>query len=175
MNIGKAAELSGISAKMIRYYEQIGLLDAPERTDSGYRVYGERHVHTLRFVQRARELGFSVEQMQALLALWRDRSRASADVKALALTHVAALEAKAEALAQMAQTLRHLADHCHGNARPDCPIIDALEQGPAGDPCCGAAASQSPVQTLTKLSGSARRAGGSLPDGVPTAMNPRKR
>ncbi|MEI2417556.1 Cu(I)-responsive transcriptional regulator [Orrella sp. JC864] len=133
MNIGKAAALSGVSAKMIRYYEKIGLIEPPERNAAGYRIYADRHVHTLRFVQRARELGFSVAQMQALLALWQDRGRASADVKRLALAHVQALEAKARALTQMAGTLRHLAEHCHGNQRPECPIIEALEQGgPAG-------------------------------------------
>lgn len=134
MNIGKAAEQSGISAKMIRYYEQVGLLPQPERTESGYRVYTSQHVHTLRFVRRARDLGFSVEQMGELLALWQDRSRASADVKRIARQQVRALERKAEALQQMAETLRHLAEHCHGNDRPDCPIINALEHGPD---CCG--------------------------------------
>lgn len=168
MNIGRAAALSGISAKMIRYYEQIGLLDAPERTQAGYRVYGDRHVHTLRFVKRARDLGFSVEQMQSLLALWQDRRRASADVKALALAHVSELEAKATALREMADTLRHLAQHCHGDHRPDCPIIDALDSS-ADEPA------QAPVHSCTKRSGSGRTAVGTLPDGVPTAMKPRKR
>lgn len=126
MNIGEAARASGISAKMIRYYESIGLVGPATRTESGYRVYGDNDLHTLRFVRRARDLGFSVEQMGELLALWRDRGRASADVKRLALEHVAELERKSEALRQMAQTLRHLADHCHGDARPHCPIIDEL-------------------------------------------------
>ncbi len=126
MNIGQAAEASGVSAKMIRYYEQIGLIEPPTRSHSGYRVYAEPNVHTLRFVRRARSLGFSVEETGALLALWRDRSRASADVKTLALKHVAELEEKAAALQAMAATLRHLASHCHGDQRPDCPILDEI-------------------------------------------------
>jgi MerR family transcriptional regulator, copper efflux regulator len=126
MNIGQAAEASGVSAKMIRYYEQIGLIEPPARSQSGYRVYAEPNVHTLRFVRRARSLGFSVEETGALLALWRDRSRASADVKTLALKHVAELEEKAAALQAMAATLRHLASHCHGDQRPDCPILDKI-------------------------------------------------
>lgn len=126
MNIGQAAEASGVSAKMIRYYEQIGLIEPPARSQSGYRVYAEPNVHTLRFVRRARSLGFSVEETGALLALWRDRSRASADVKTLALKHVAELEQKAAALQAMAATLRHLASHCHGDQRPDCPILDKI-------------------------------------------------
>jgi len=126
MNIGDAAQASGISAKMIRYYESIGLIGPAARTESGYRVYGDAELHTLRFVRRARDLGFSVEQMNELLALWRDRSRASADVKRIALEHVATLERKADELRQMADTLQHLAHHCHGDTRPDCPIIEEL-------------------------------------------------
>ncbi|KUL93112.1 hypothetical protein DK26_25650 [Bosea sp. WAO] len=126
MNIGQAAEASGVSAKMIRYYEEIALIPPPARSQSGYRVYGEDDVHTLRFVRRARSLGFSIEETGALLALWRDRSRASADVKAMALKHVAELEEKAAALKAMAKTLRHLASHCHGDDRPDCPILDEI-------------------------------------------------
>jgi Cu(I)-responsive transcriptional regulator len=124
MNIGQAAKSSGISAKMIRYYEGIGLIGPAVRTDSGYRVYSEHDLHTLRFVRRARDLGFSVEQMNELLALWKDRSRASADVKRIALEHVQELERKAEALRDMAATLKHLAQHCHGADRPDCPILE---------------------------------------------------
>ncbi len=124
MNIGQAAKATGISAKMIRYYESIGLISPAQRTESGYRVYGENDVHALRFINRARDLGFSVEQMQDLLALWRDRTRASADVKRIALEHVTVLEEKARALRAMSETLKHLAANCHGDDRPDCPIID---------------------------------------------------
>jgi len=126
MNIGDASRASGISAKMIRYYEQTGLIPPAGRSDAGYRIYTDSDVHTLRFLRRARDLGFSMEQMGELLALWRDRNRASGDVKRLALEHVAQLESKAQALREMARTLRHLADHCQGDARPHCPIIDEL-------------------------------------------------
>ncbi|PKA43887.1 Cu(I)-responsive transcriptional regulator [Rhizobium sullae] len=124
MNIGQAAKASGVSAKMIRYYEQIKLITPPHRTESSYRTYAENDIHTLRFIRRARDLGFSVEQMKTLLALWRDRSRASADVKSIALEHIAELERKAAAIQAMTETLRHLANHCHGDNRPDCPIIE---------------------------------------------------
>jgi Cu(I)-responsive transcriptional regulator len=127
MNIGQAAQATGISAKMIRYYESIGLIVPAGRTASGYRTYTEQDLHTLRFVRRARGLGFSVEQMHELLALWRDRKRASAEVKRVALQHVEELERKAAELQQMADTLKHLARHCHGNDRPECPIIEELE------------------------------------------------
>ena len=129
MNIGQAASATGISAKMIRYYESIGLIGPATRTESGYRVYSEHDLHTLRFVRRARDLGFSVEQMHELLALWRDRGRARADVKRIALSHVEGLERKAAELQQMADSLRHLARHCHGDSRPDCPIIEELGGG----------------------------------------------
>ncbi|MGN6578674.1 MAG: Cu(I)-responsive transcriptional regulator [Bordetella sp.] len=128
MNIGQAAQATGISAKMIRYYESIGLIVPAGRTASGYRTYTEQDLHTLRFVRRARGLGFSVEQMHELLALWRDRKRASSDVKRVALQHVEELERKAAELQQMADTLKHLARHCHGNDRPECPIIEELER-----------------------------------------------
>lgn len=126
MNIGQAAKFSGVSAKMIRYYEQIGLIPQAIRSDAGYRHYSSPDVHTLRFICRARNLGFSVEQISALLVLWHDRDRASADVKAMALSHVVGLKAKIAELQAMAQTLEHLADHCHGNDRPDCPILADL-------------------------------------------------
>jgi len=126
MNIGQASRATGVSAKMIRYYETIGLIAPAGRTGAGYRVYGENDLHTLRFVRRARGLGFSVEQMHELLALWRDRGRASADVRRIALQHVAELERKAAELQQMADTLKHLAQHCHGDARPQCPILEEL-------------------------------------------------
>jgi Cu(I)-responsive transcriptional regulator len=128
MNIGEAASKSGVSAKMIRYYESIGLIPAVARTDSGYRLYSPDDVHTLRFIRHARDLGFSVEQIGELLALWRDRSRASAAVKRLALEHVAALERKIHELRSMAETLKHLADHCRGDQRPHCPIIESLAE-----------------------------------------------
>lgn len=133
MNIGKAAAASGVSAKMIRYYESIGLIPEASRTDSGYRDYSEKDVHTLRFIRRARDLGFSVEKMTELLALWRDRSRASADVKRVALEHVEELERKARELQKMSMTLKHLAENCRGNARPDCPIIDELSADDKSD------------------------------------------
>ena len=126
MNIGQASKASGVSTKMIRYYESIGLITAPLRTESGYRVYSDNDVHALHFISRARDLGFSIEQMADLLALWRDRSRASADVKAIALDHIRVLDEKAKALAAMSETLRHLAENCHGDGRPDCPIIDGF-------------------------------------------------
>ena len=131
MNIGKAAADSGISAKMIRYYESIGLVPPAARSDGGYREYSENDVHTLRFIRRARDLGFTVEQMIELLALWRDRKRASADVKRVALKHVEELERKARELQEMSRTLKHLAAHCKGNERPDCPIIDELAEDAA--------------------------------------------
>lgn len=136
MNIGEAAKRSGVSAKMIRYYESIGLIEAPERTQAQYRVYEADDVHTLRFVRRSRNLGFSLDETRALLALWRDKSRASADVKRLAMSHVRDLEAKAAELQAMADTLRHLADHCQGDARPDCPILSDLAAAPAATGAC---------------------------------------
>jgi Cu(I)-responsive transcriptional regulator len=123
MNIGEAAARSGVSAKMIRYYESIGLIPPPARSAAQYRVYAEEEVHTLRFVRRSRDLGFSLEETRELLALWRDKGRASADVKTLAMAHVRELEEKAAELKAMADTLRHLATHCHGDHRPDCPIL----------------------------------------------------
>ncbi|QJR19999.1 Cu(I)-responsive transcriptional regulator [Pelagibacterium halotolerans] len=132
MNIGQAAKASAVSAKMIRYYESIGLIAPVHRTEAGYRIYDDQDVHALRFISRARDLGFSVDQMRELLALWRDRSRASSDVKAIALSHVEMLEEKAKALQQMSDTLRHLAANCHGDGRPECPIIeDFAKPGPA--------------------------------------------
>lgn len=126
MNIGQAAEASGISAKMIRYYEETGLIPPAARRGSGYRDYADTDVHRLRFIRRARDLGFTVEQIGELLGLWSDRSRASADVKALAIGHVAALRAKMAEIEGMISTLEGLAATCHGNDRPDCPIIDSL-------------------------------------------------
>jgi len=129
MNIGKAAAASGVSAKMIRYYESIDLLAAARRTEAGYRFYTDEDVHVLRFIRRARDLGFSLADIAELLALWRDQGRASADVKRIALGHVAALERKIAELQGMVDTLRTLAAHCHGDARPDCPILTDLDAG----------------------------------------------
>jgi len=130
--IGEAAAASGVTAKMIRHYEAIGLIPGPPRSEAGYRHYDEAAIHSLRFIRRARDLGFSLEVVGRLLALWRDRNRSSAEVKAVAARHIAELEAKAASLQAMAATLRHLASHCHGDERPDCPILDDLEQGQAG-------------------------------------------
>lgn len=126
MNIGQAANASGVSAKMIRYYEQIGLIRPPSRTDSNYRVYDSNDVHVLRFIRRARTLGFSMEETSALLALWQDKARASAEVRDIASGHVAALEAKIAELESMVGTLKHLVHCCQGDDRPDCPILDDL-------------------------------------------------
>nr|WP_325262863.1 Cu(I)-responsive transcriptional regulator [uncultured Rhizobium sp.] len=130
MNIGEAAKASGVSAKMIRYYEQIKLISPAHRTESSYRTYSENDIHTLKFIRRARDLGFSVEQMKTLLTLWRDKSRSSADVKTIALEHVADLERKAAAIQAMSKTLKHLASNCHGDDRPECPIIDDIANAP---------------------------------------------
>lgn len=130
MNIGELSKASGVSSKMIRYYEQIGLTRPALRTVSSYRVYGDKDVHTLQFVRRARDLGFSVKQIKELLALWGDRSRNSADVKAVALEHIAELESKIAAIEEMTKTLKHLASHCHGDDRPECPIIEEIAKWP---------------------------------------------
>ena len=127
MNIGEAARASGVSAKMIRYYEATGLIPAAGRTPSGYRVYSATDVQMLRFIRRARDLGFSVEGIAELLALWRDRGRQSADVKALALAQVVDLRRRIRAMEAMVGTLEHLAERCHGDHRPDCPILEDLE------------------------------------------------
>ena len=126
MNIGQAASATGVSAKMIRYYEEIGLIRPPHRTDSNYRVYGQDEVHVLRFIRRARTLGFSIEETGALLTLWQDKSRASGEVRDIAAGHIEALETKIAELQSMVGTLRHLVHCCHGDARPDCPILDDL-------------------------------------------------
>jgi Cu(I)-responsive transcriptional regulator len=126
MTIGEAARASGVSEKMIRHYGAIGLLH-PARQANGYRRYAEHDIAVLRFIRHARDLAFPLEGVRKLLALWHDRGRASAEVRRLALTHVAALEEKAHALQAVASSLKHLAAHCHGDDRPDCPILDELE------------------------------------------------
>jgi Cu(I)-responsive transcriptional regulator len=126
MTIGQAAKSSAVSAKMIRHYESIGLLPKAQRTEAGYRLYDENDVHTLRFIQRARSLGFPLETIRTLLALWRNRRRSSGQVKDLALKHVADLERKIAEMQAMVRTLKHLAHNCHGDERPDCPILDDL-------------------------------------------------
>lgn len=126
MNIGEAASASGVTAKMIRYYESVGLLSAKGRTPAGYRVYGVTEIHSLRFIRQARRLGFLVEDIRKLLALWQDHSRASGEVKSIALEHVTELDRRIAELTEMRDTLTHLANHCHGDERPDCPIIQRL-------------------------------------------------
>lgn len=127
MKIGQASGASGVSERMIRHYEKIGLMPPAARRDSGYRDYDEREVHTLRFIGRARDLGFSIEEIRRLLELWQDRSRASQDVKELALARAAELKRKERELHEMRRSLEHLAASCHGDERPDCPIIGDLE------------------------------------------------
>ncbi|WP_323718146.1 Cu(I)-responsive transcriptional regulator [Paracoccus aminovorans] len=127
MNIGQAAKSSGVSAKMIRYYEQTGLIPPADRTASGYRDYSDSEVHMLRFIRRARDLGFSVAEIDGLLGLWRDKSRQSSEVKRIARNHIAALEEKIRALQEMTETLKELARSCRGDHRPDCPILERLE------------------------------------------------
>ena len=125
-NIGEAARTSGVSAKMIRYYESIGLIPRAARSDSGYRHYGEADIHTLRFIRRARDLGYPLETIVQLLALWRDQDRPSAEVKRIALEHAATLRRKIAELEVMVGAIEHLATHCRGDHRPDCPIMDDL-------------------------------------------------
>lgn len=133
MNIGEASMASGVSAKMIRYYEDAGLVPPAERSASGYRIYGDADVHRLRFIRRARDLGFQVAEIADLLGLWNDRSRRSADVKRLAQAHIADLEDRIAKLRQMADTLQTLSDCCAGDERPDCPILAELgEPGATG-------------------------------------------
>jgi Cu(I)-responsive transcriptional regulator len=133
-NIGEAAAASGVSAKMIRHYEQIGVLPKAGRTGAGYRIYRDSDVHTLRFVRRARDLGFSMKEIVTLLGLWGNHRRTSAEVKRLALKHIAHLDAKIAELQAMRRTLHHLAEHCHGDDRPECPILDDLAQGGPSEP-----------------------------------------
>lgn len=130
MKIGPASEASGVSQRMIRHYEKIGLVPAASRRDSGYRDYSEADVHRLRFIGNARDLGFPIEEIRTLLGLWSDGSRSSADVKALAKARAAELGRKAKALEDMRHALLDLAARCHGDDRPDCPILESLERKP---------------------------------------------
>ncbi|UPA26464.1 Cu(I)-responsive transcriptional regulator [Shinella oryzae] len=136
MNIGEAAEATGVTAKMIRHYEQIGLIKAAGRTGAGYRVYGPNDLSTLSFIRRSRDLGFSIAQIRDLLALWQDRARASSEVKRIASEHIAEMRAKMRLLEDMVGTLEHLSANCHGDARPDCPILQQLATGNAETSCC---------------------------------------
>ena len=126
MNIGQASKASGVSTKMIRYYESVALISPADRTDSNYRSFSDRDVNELRFIKRSRNLGFSVEEITRLLSLWRDRSRPSREVKAIAAQHVADLDARIAEMQAIADTLRHLAKCCAGDDRPDCPILADL-------------------------------------------------
>ena len=126
MNIGNAAEASGVSSKMIRYYEETGLIPNSRRSESGYRKYQATDVHTLRFIKRARDLGFSMDRIKELLRLWQDRSRTSREVKAIALQHITTLEADIKKLTSLRDVVGHLAGLCHGDDHPECPILDGL-------------------------------------------------
>lgn len=159
VSIGQAAAETGVSAKMIRHYESLGLLPQVPRTDGGYRQYDERALHALRFIRRARDLGFGLDEIEHLLALWADDGRASASVKALAARQIADLQARIERMQAMQRTLRHLVHACHGDQRPDCPILDDLAGGPAPITSSGAAprdrstapqANRSPSRRLTR-------------------------
>jgi MerR family copper efflux transcriptional regulator len=132
MKIGAAAAASGVTAKMIRHYEAIGLLRPAERRENAYRDYGERDIHELRFIRRARRLGFSIAEIGALLTLWRDRARPSREVKRIAEAHIGDLEARVADMQAMAKTLGKLVAACYGDDRPDCPILDDLALGDAG-------------------------------------------
>ena len=136
MNIGEASKASGVTAKMIRYYESIDLIKAGKRSDSGYRLYEENDVHTLRFIKRARTLGFSLEQIKDLLSLWQDPERASADVKSIARAHLEALETRIRELSEMRDALKHLERACSGDNRPECPILHNLETEAPSDAAC---------------------------------------
>ncbi|MFL6735081.1 MAG: Cu(I)-responsive transcriptional regulator [Sphingomicrobium sp.] len=146
MKIGEASGATGVSERMIRHYEKIGLIAEAPRRDSGYRDYNARDLHTLRFIGRARDLGFPIEEIRTLLALWQDRDRSNTDVKALALARASELKRKADELGKMRRSLEHLAASCHGDGRPDCPILHDLElAGDEKEPARGA-----PVQRASK-------------------------
>lgn len=129
MNIGQASKASGVSTKMIRYYDEIGLVRPASRTESNYREFDEREINELRFIRRARSLGFSMPEITQLLSLWRDRDRPSREVKAIAEKHVSELDARIAEMQTMADTLRHLSHCCAGDERPDCPILADLTRG----------------------------------------------
>lgn len=156
MNIGQAAQASGVTAKMIRYYESIGLMPPSPRSDAGYRRYGEQDLHLLRFIRQSRRLGFGIDQIRQLLALWQDRGRSSSQVKALAQSHVDELNQRIGELVAMRDTLSHLAVHCHGDDRPDCPILEGIAaatltpstaSSAAGASAMGGAATAAPANT----------------------------
>lgn len=130
MNIGEASKKSGVSAKLIRHYESIGIIPKASRALSGYRTYSEKEVNILRFVKRSRGLGFSMEEIKKLVGLWRNKKRASLEVKKLATKHIENLELKIHELQSMVDSLKHLANNCHGDDRPDCPILEELAEGP---------------------------------------------
>ena len=130
-NVGEAAGMSNVSAKMVRHYESLGLLPTVTRTESGYRQYTDKEVHTLRFIRRARDLGFGMAEIGELPKLWQNRRRPSASVKRIASDHVAALDARMAEMAAMRKTLQHLVHCCNGDDRPDCPILDELAREPA--------------------------------------------
>ena len=146
MNIGEAAGASGVSAKMIRHYEELGLLPEAQRTESGYRQYEQADVHTLRFIRHSRDLGFSLSEIMELVSLWQNRRRPSRQVKALAEAHIKELESKAAELLAMKSALEHLVQSCHGDDRPECPILDGL----AGDAAVSNAAASKRVTPRAK-------------------------
>ena len=147
MNIGEASKATGVTAKMIRYYESIGLMPKVVRTGSGYRVYSESDIHTLRFIRRARDLGFTIDSITKLLKLWQNRNRSSAHVKGVTTEHIGTLRQRITEMEAMVRTLEHLAEYCHGDHRPDCPILDDL-------------AKPEVKATATKSRGSSRRSSG---------------
>jgi MerR family transcriptional regulator, copper efflux regulator len=128
LNIGEASSATGLSAKMIRHYEAIGLIGAPRRTSAGYRLYDDDAVRTLRFIRHARDLGFGLERIGQLVSLWRDPARASADVKRIALEHVAELDRQIDLLRRMRDALAETASQCHGDHRPSCPILEGIDR-----------------------------------------------
>lgn len=152
MNIGQAAAASGVSAKMIRHYESVGLFPEARRTESGYRQYAEADVDTLRFIRHSRDLGFSIEQIRELLGLWQNRERSSRQVKTLAQAHIDELEQKLRELEAMKATLEHLVHCCHGDDRPECPIIENLAD------VAGLAAPSAPAAQRGRLAARAKQA-----------------